>query len=204
MPCPSSRFYPSVYRYKPSNTADSSFDIAIKSDGSGTNLECYWVIALVCTLYDYNRTAVKMWISRRKISFTRPCMAVSDEMAGRNTRDTIQVLGINSCKTDHFLSDTTYLKCSLFCLQTQYVLFQYSDIYPTRCNVTQLILPGNCCTFFWWYHHPSSGARTTVSTASGICHTVTAICRYRGSDGTGLSVLWVAYATHSALKPVSR
>jgi hypothetical protein len=33
-----------------------------------------------------------------------------------------------------------------------------------------------------------------VSTASGICHTVTAICRYRGRDGTGLSVLWVAYA----------
>jgi hypothetical protein len=28
--------------------------------------------------------------------------------------------------------------------------------------------------------HPSSGAHTTTSTASGICHTVTAICRYRG------------------------
>jgi len=26
-------------------------------------------------------------------------------------------------------------------------------------------------------HHPSSGAQTTVSTASGICHTVTATCR---------------------------
>jgi len=33
----------------------------------------------------------------------------------------------------------------------------------------------------------------TVSTASGICHTVTAICLYRGRVGTGLSVLWVAY-----------
>jgi len=30
------------------------------------------------------------------------------------------------------------------------------------------------------YHHPSSGAQTTVSTASGICHTVTAACRYSG------------------------
>jgi hypothetical protein len=39
----------------------------------------------------------------------------------------------------------------------------------------------------------SSGAHTTVSTASGICHTVTAICRYRGRLGTGFSVLWVAY-----------
>jgi hypothetical protein len=28
-----------------------------------------------------------------------------------------------------------------------------------------------------------------------ICHTVTAICRYRGRVGTGLSVLWVAYAS---------
>jgi len=26
---------------------------------------------------------------------------------------------------------------------------------------------------FRWYHHPSSGAQTTVSTTSGICHTVT-------------------------------
>ena len=50
--------------------------------------------------------------------------------------------------------------------------------------------------------HPSSGAHTTVSTASGICHTVTAICRYRGRVGNGLSVLWVAYANHSTLKPV--
>jgi hypothetical protein len=72
-----------------------------------------------------------------------------------------------------------------------------SNIYPTRCNVTQFILSGNCSTCFGWYYHPSSGAHTTVSTASGICHTVTATCRHRGRVGTGLSVLWVAYATHS-------
>ena len=68
----------------------------------------------------------------------------------------------------------------------------YSNIYLTRYNITQFILSGNCSTYFGWYHHPSSGAQTTVSTASGICHTVTAICRYRGRNGTGLSVLWVA------------
>jgi hypothetical protein len=34
--------------------------------------------------------------------------------------------------------------------------------------------------------------KTTVTTASGICHTVTATCRYRGRVGTGLSVLWLA------------
>jgi hypothetical protein len=56
-----------------------------------------------------------------------------------------------------------------------------------------LFISGNCSTCFWWYFHPSSGAHTTVYTAFGICHTVTAICRYRGRVGTGLSVLWVAY-----------
>ena len=39
-----------------------------------------------------------------------------------------------------------------------------------------LFISGNCSTCFGWYFHPSSGAHTTVSTASGICHTVTAIC----------------------------
>ena len=63
------------------------------------------------------------------------------------------------------------------------------NIYPIRCNITQFILSGNCSTYFGWYHRPSSGAQTTVSTASGICHTVTAICRYRGRVGTVLSVL---------------
>jgi hypothetical protein len=57
-------------------------------------------------------------------------------------------------------------------------------------------------TYFGWYFHPSSGAHTNVSTASGICHNFTAICRYRGRVGIGLSVLWVAYATHSTLKPI--
>jgi hypothetical protein len=60
-----------------------------------------------------------------------------------------------------------------------------------------LFISGNCSTYFGWYFHPSSGVNTTVSTASGICHTVTAICRYRGRVGTGLSVLCVAYATHN-------
>jgi hypothetical protein len=53
----------------------------------------------------------------------------------------------------------------------------YSNIYPTKCNVTRFILSGNCSKCFGWYHYPSSGAQTTVSTASGICHTVTATCR---------------------------
>ena len=69
-------------------------------------------------------------------------------------------------------------------------------------EATQFILSGNCSTCFGWYLHPSSGAQTTVSTASGICHTVTATCHYRGRVGTSLTVLWVAYAAHSTLKPV--
>jgi hypothetical protein len=64
-----------------------------------------------------------------------------------------------------------------------------------------LFISGNGSTCFGWYFHLSSGAHTTVSTASGICHTVTAICLYRGRVETGCSVLWVAYATHSTIKP---
>jgi hypothetical protein len=66
----------------------------------------------------------------------------------------------------------------------------------------RLFISGNCSTCFGWYFHPSSGAHTTVSTAYVICRTVTAICRYRGRVGTSLSVLWVANASHSTLKPV--
>ena len=42
-----------------------------------------------------------------------------------------------------------------------------------------LFSAGNCSTCFECYLPPSSGAYTTVSTASGICHTVTATCRYQ-------------------------
>jgi hypothetical protein len=57
--------------------------------------------------------------------------------------------------------------------QTTGCFFIYINIYPTRCNVS-------CSTCFGWYLHSSSGAHTTVSTASGIYHTVIAIYRYRG------------------------
>ena len=38
-----------------------------------------------------------------------------------------------------------------------------------------LLMSGNCSTCF--FLHPSTGAQTTVSTTSGICQTVTVICR---------------------------
>jgi hypothetical protein len=65
-----------------------------------------------------------------------------------------------------------------------------------------LFISGNCSTCFECYIHPSLGAHTTVSTASGILQTVTATCRYCGRVGTGLSVLWVAYACVFGLKNV--
>ena len=34
------------------------------------------------------------------------------------------------------------------------VVFHYSNIYPTRCNITQFILSGNCSTCFGWYLPP--------------------------------------------------
>ena len=51
------------------------------------------------------------------------------------------------------------------------------DIFPTRCNITQLnIFLEKCSTCFGWYLHSSSGAHTTVFTVSGTCQTVTATC----------------------------
>jgi len=50
-------------------------------------------------------------------------------------------------------------------------------------TIHSLFISGNCCTCFGWYLHPSSGARTTLSAASGICHTVIATCGYRGRVG---------------------
>jgi hypothetical protein len=45
-------------------------------------------------------------------------------------------------------------------------------------TLRNLFISWNCSTCFGWYLHPSSGAQRTVSTASGICQTVTATCRY--------------------------
>ena len=82
-------------------------------------------------------------------------------------------------------------------------LYIYIYIYIQQdATLHNWFISGNCSTRFGWYLHPSSGAQTTVSTESGTCHTVTAICRYRWRVGTGLSVLWVAHATHNTLKPV--
>jgi hypothetical protein len=75
---------------------------------------------------------------------------------------------------------------------------KYIPIYIQQdATLHSLFISGNCSTCFGWHFHSSSGAHTTVSTASGICHTVTAIFRYRGRVGTSLSVLWVAYATNT-------
>ena len=66
-------------------------------------------------------------------------------------------------------------------------LFKYISKKMRRYTV-HLFLE-NCSTCFGWYLHPSQGAHTTVFTAFGTCQTGTAICRYRGRIGTGLSVL---------------
>jgi hypothetical protein len=64
---------------------------------------------------------------------------------------------------------------------------KYISIYIQQdAMLHSLFIFGNCSAYFGWYFHPSSGVLTTVSTASGICHTVTAICRYRGRVETGV------------------
>jgi hypothetical protein len=59
-----------------------------------------------------------------------------------------------------------------------------------------LFISGNCSTCFVWYFHPSSGAHTTVSTASGISHTVTAICRYK-LEPVWVCCGWVRHPQHT-------
>ena len=62
-------------------------------------------------------------------------------------------------------------------------IFQYIYIQQDA-TLHSLFISVNCSTCFGWYHHPSLGAHTTVSTAPGIFHTVTATCRYHGRVGT--------------------
>ena len=61
-----------------------------------------------------------------------------------------------------------------------YLSHRYSYLPLSWKSSNSSTTSGNCSTFFGWYLHPSSGAHATVSTASHICHTVTATCRYRG------------------------
>jgi hypothetical protein len=75
------------------------------------------------------------------------------------------------CYYDDFIKhvmDAFSLTSSVSSVCNNLLRVLYCSIYPTRCNVTQFILSGNCSTCFSWYHHPSSGAQTTVSTESGI------------------------------------
>jgi hypothetical protein len=58
---------------------------------------------------------------------------------------------------------------------------KYIPIYIQQdTTLHSLFISENFSTCFGWYLHPSSGEQTTVSTASSICHTVTATCRYSG------------------------
>ena len=98
-----------------------------------------------------------------------------------NKHDKVWIIRLCSCKGSNF--GLQYISNKM----QRYTVYLYLE---------------NCSTCFGCYFHPLSEAHTTVSTASGICHNVTAFCPYRGRIGNGLSVLWVACATHSTLKPV--
>jgi hypothetical protein len=148
------------------------------AQSSGWLSGAYWCCSkLICLLYtkvDCHFDCSEIFISslyNGLISFFHPTVTLKVEALRQNVQN-----------WKH--------KLALFIFRV--INFIFFNIYPTRCNVTQFILSGNWSTCFGWYFHPSSGAHTTVSTASLICHAVTAICRYRERVGTGLSVLWVA------------
>jgi hypothetical protein len=70
------------------------------------------------------------------------------------------------------------------------IFINYSNIYQTRCNVTQFISSGNCSTCVGWYHHPSSGTHklylqhlvfvtpllVPAAIAAGTSNQVTVVC----------------------------
>jgi len=64
------------------------------------------------------------------------------------------------CKRSILVKQDNKFKTSLdyfyFSLLEFSSVYSNIHIYPKRCNVTQLILSGNCSTCFGWYHHPSS------------------------------------------------
>jgi hypothetical protein len=67
-----------------------------------------------------------------------------------------------------------------------YHLFQYTYIQQDA-TLHSLFISGNCSTCFGWYLHPSSGANTTVSTVSVICHIVIATCRLTAGSSNGVT-----------------
>jgi hypothetical protein len=98
------------------------------------------------------------------------------------------------------ITGTLHVDLPTFIIVSRWILLRVRDIsvniwvccgwrkyIQQDATLHRLFISGNCSTCFGWYFHPSSGAHTSVSTVPGICHTVTATCRYRGRVGTGLS-----------------
>jgi hypothetical protein len=88
-------------------------------------------------------------------------------------------------RTKILLIDTRHLTLILLMWRTGWAPKGIQIYIQQDATLHSLFISGNVSTCFGWYFHPSSGAHTTVSTVSGICHTVTSICRYRGRVGTG-------------------
>jgi len=63
-------------------------------------------------------------------------------------------------------------------LSLQYLVFitQFPCCVMWLAYATHSTQHGNCSTCFGWYHHPLSEEQTTVSTVSGIYHTVSMPC----------------------------
>jgi hypothetical protein len=147
--------------------------------------------------------------NRKKCVICRGCrkseLFVSDSpnFETKNTNMTLQIDYFNLLNAE--LNSISHLLVLLgnLTFMGPCIVYIYIPIYSHQdATLNNLFISGNCSTYFGWYLHPSSGPHTTVSTAAGICHKVTAICRYRGRVGTGFNMLWVAYSTHSTLKPV--
>jgi hypothetical protein len=159
----------------------------------------------------------------RKIDFLPPCSAEWEEcvelyfhctacLHGTHSENFTSTLLITACdilqhvliyiQQDATLHSLYYLETAVHVSggttthhQERNQLYLQHLVFVTPLLLPAAIISENYSTCFGWYHHPSSGAQKAVSTASGICHTVTVIYRYRGRFGSGLRVMWVAYAS---------
>jgi len=117
-----------------------------------------------------------------------------------------------------FMFDVKFIVASLMCKSefsnlfvsiflnlspTGDVVNTYSSIYPTRCNVTQFILSGNCSTCFGWYTtHDQERQQLYLQHLVFVTPLLLSAAIVEELELV-LSVLWVAYATHSTLKTSS-
>jgi hypothetical protein len=93
-------------------------------------------------------------------------------------REFNQSLSTGKFLFEHIINWKHYIQSSVFKFNVHGSKHRKNiPMYIQQMQDYTVFVSGNCSRCLW-YTHTLSGAQATVSTASGICHNVTAICRY--------------------------